>query len=191
MNTSEIESLIEKFYDGNTTIQEEKNLRDFFETKDVPIHLKLHQPLFAGIGCERLVEISNPLFEQKITEKLTDHHAEEASFRRVSLRSRLVFLTGIAASLLLVAGLFFALQQDVLKHSFKQSSVASSTLAYADASQALMLVSYNLNTGLKQVERLQMMDKAMKNMQLFHKFYQYQPVIINPDEIANKSIKSN
>ena len=53
-----------------------------------------------------------------------------------------------------------------------------------------MMVSANLNTGLKQVERFRIVDKAMKNMQIFNKFYQYQTIIINPDEILNQSIKS-
>ncbi|MFZ4521422.1 MAG: hypothetical protein ACOYNC_06940 [Bacteroidales bacterium] len=191
MNTSEIEILIEKFYEGNTTIQEEKILGEFFGAQDVPAHLQQHQSLFAGLRHESLLEISNPLFEKGITGKLVDNQFDTASARRVSMKSRLVFLTGIAASILLVAGLFFALQQDVIKQSFKQTGKAGSLLAYADASQALMLVSCNLNTGLKQVERLQMMDKAMKNIELFNKFYQCETIIINPDEISNKSIKSN
>jgi hypothetical protein len=101
-----------------------------------------------------------------------------------------VFATSIAASFLLVIGLFFTLRHDVNNRSLQQTDRQDAALAYANASEALMMVSGNLNNGLKQMEKLQVVEKAFKDFTLFHKFYQYQTLIINPDEISNQSIKS-
>jgi hypothetical protein len=188
MNTKGIETLLEKYYEGLTTLQEEKILRDFFQGQEVPAHLKSHQSLFIYCGFEQHHELNDRDFEQKLSRLLSDRPTEIPVIPMKPGRSRLVFITGIAAGVLLLAGLFYTFQQDVFK--LHQSDNPDCEIAYAEASQALMLVSSNLNTGMKQVERLQMVDKAMKNVQLFNKFYQYQTIIINPDENSNQSIKS-
>ena len=105
-------------------------------------------------------------------------------------RNRLLFITGIAATMILLISLFYTYHHDIFNTDKSRNDSYNTKLAYADANEALLIVSSNLNTGLKQVSRLQMVDKAMKNMQLFNKFYQYQPIIINPDEFQNQSIKS-
>lgn len=38
----EIEKLLEKYYEGETTLQEEKYIKDFFSKSDVPAHLQNH-----------------------------------------------------------------------------------------------------------------------------------------------------
>lgn len=43
-----IEQLIERYFHGETTLSEEKILREFFAQDDVPAHLKQWQPLFAA-----------------------------------------------------------------------------------------------------------------------------------------------
>jgi hypothetical protein len=190
MNTSEIEVLLEKFYEGNSSLQEEKILRDFFQGQDVPAHLKSHQPLFAFYGAEKQLTITDPGFEQKLKAMISDEHDETPVVQMHPNRRRLVFATSIAASFLLVIGLFFTLRHDVNNRSLQQTDRQDAALAYANASEALMMVSGNLNNGLKQMEKLQVVEKAFKDFTLFHKFYQYQTLIINPDEISNQSIKS-
>jgi hypothetical protein len=190
MNTSGIETLLGKYYEGNTSLQEEKILRDFFMDKDVPAHLKLHQPLFTYCGEEQQEEIRTRDFEKKLTAQLTHEVSEIPVVHMGPARNRLVYLTGIAASIVLLAGLFFTFQYEVFKGSKNSTGNPDREIAYANATEALMMVSGNLNNGLKQVEHLQMLEKAMDDMQLFNKFYQAQTIIINPDEISNQSIKS-
>jgi hypothetical protein len=190
MNTSEIETLLDKFYEGNSSLSEEKILREFFQGPDVPAHLEPHQPLFVHYATEMKQGIGNEDFERELTAKLTEKPGERPAIRLQPNRNRFLFISGIAAGILLLIGLFFTFQQDVFKNRLGQAGTTDPAIAYADASEALMLVSGNLNNGLRQVERLQMVDKAMKNVQLFNKFYQYQTIIINPDEISNRSIKS-
>jgi hypothetical protein len=189
MNTTEIEVLLEKFFEGNTTLQEEKLLRDFFLNQDVPAHLKSHRTLFAGFVNEQQEEIKDMDFERRLTEILSSDHPTPVVQLHPN-RKRLLFISSIAASILLLAGLFFTFQNDLKKETYTQTGNPGTEIAYADASEALLMVSGNLNNGLKQIEKLQMVDKAMKNMQLFNKFYQVETIIINPDLISNQSIKS-
>ena len=42
-----IEELLNKYFDGDTTCEEERELRRFFTQETVPEHLKEYSPLFA------------------------------------------------------------------------------------------------------------------------------------------------
>jgi hypothetical protein len=189
MNTNGIEALLEKFYEGNTSLQEERTLQDFFQREDVPAHLKPHQSLFGYYKSEQQLGLNNQNFEKSLSEQIKEDNGKISVIRLHPSRKGFLFLTGIAATILLLIGLLVAFQQDVFKRKLNQTGNPDVEIAYADASKALLLVSGNLNNGLKYIARLQMVDKAMKNMQLFNKFYQYQTMIINQDEISNQSVK--
>ena len=192
MNTNEIEILLGKFYDGDTSLEEERSLRNYFLGRDVPVHLKGHQSLFIYHHDEQTQNLMDPDFERKLTDLINIHHEPDQTpvFQMHPNRRRFLFIAGVAASVVLLIGLFFTFQNDLSKGSFRTTSNPDAELAYADARGALMMVSGNLNHGLREVDHLQMVDKAMKNMRLLNKFYQYQTIIINPDEILNQSIKS-
>jgi hypothetical protein len=190
MNTSGIEALLEKYYEGTTTLQEEKILRDFFRNTDVYDNLKSHQKMLEFFTDEHGQEIKDKGFDQNLTQRLADESMETPIISMNASRNRFVFISSIAASILLLIGLFFTYRQDVFRKEKPMRFTANQEIAFAEANEALLIVSANLNAGLKQVEHLQMVDMAMKNVQLFNRFYQYQTIIINPDEISNQSIKS-
>ena len=190
MNTSGIEALLDKYYEGNTTLQEEKILRDFFQSESVPDQLKSHQLLFRFFTEERIQEVFDPDFEKQLTDHFNDDYAETYKINVNSKRNRFIFLTGIAAGILLLIGIYFTIQHESFRKSILEKGNTNPGLAYNEASEALMILSSSMNSGLKEVTHLQMIDNAITSLQSFNKFYQYQQIIINPDEIQNQSIKS-
>jgi hypothetical protein len=84
--------------------------------------------------------------------------------------------------------LVFTYKQDVFNQRGVKNNVEAE-LAYAEAREALTILSANFNVGIKQVEHLQRIEKTMNDLQKFNKFYQYQSIIINPDEFHNTSSK--
>jgi len=190
MNTSEIEVLLEKYYEGTTSLQEEKDLQYFFQHKYVPAHLESHQKLFVYFTEESKQELSVPDFDKKITRNLDNQNLETTVIKMHQRKNRFVIFTSIAASILILVGLFFTLRQDLLRKETPLQFTVNQEMNFAVANEALLIVSSNLNAGLRQADRLQVVDKAMKNLQLFNRFYQYQSIIINPDEIQQKSPNS-
>ena len=184
MNTNGIEALLNKFFEGNTSLQEEKILRDFFHGQDVPAHLQSYKSLFTYFSNEQQQKINDQDFEQKLTARLSDKTNDTPVIPKYSIRSRFIYIAGIAASILLLLGLLFTFQHDVFrKHSDRIHP--GPEMAYTDAREALMLVSGNLNRGLKEVGRLQTINVAMTKIKRLNKFYQVQTIIINPDKISN------
>ena len=89
-----IDSLINKYFEGATTSEEERYLRRFFAEEPIPDHLKVYRPLFA-------------YFEQEI-EQNKNNKPTTLSVRKTKKHGWYV-ASGIAAGLLLaitVAGMY-------------------------------------------------------------------------------------
>ncbi len=50
MNTERIEQLLDKYFEGETSLEEEKLLRDYFKNEEVPEHLQSYRGQFAYAG---------------------------------------------------------------------------------------------------------------------------------------------
>ncbi|MBT9873350.1 hypothetical protein GPL06_11110 [Bacteroides salyersiae] len=91
-----IEELLNKYFDGDTTCEEERELCRFFTQETVPEHLKEYSPLFAFLDKEN----------KQAKEACTDHSSLTVSSRKTVFRRRLIYcMSGIAAGLLLLLGI--------------------------------------------------------------------------------------
>jgi len=186
MNIKEIEILIEKFYEGETTSSEEQKLRDFFSKEEIPPHLAIHADLFRFYEQDAKEEIPDPGFEEHFLAKIDAIPTIEMN----TSRRRLFYLTGIAAAILLLFGTVFTFRHDIFTSSTQ--TLKEQEIAYQQAKNAIAMLSTNFNVGLdqaqklenfqkglEQVQKLQAFQKGIDQMNKFSKYYQYQPIIIN------------
>ena len=99
-----IEQLMERYWEGETTLQEESILRTFFSQPDIPENLRKFQPLFI---CE--LEKEGPLgedFDARVLEQI----GEAPVAKVVTLRNRLMPLFKAAAIVAIVLTLGNAAQ---------------------------------------------------------------------------------
>ncbi|MPM18494.1 hypothetical protein SDC9_64905 [bioreactor metagenome] len=156
MNTNDIKNLLERFYGGNTSLEEEKILADFLLRQDVPDEFLSDKKLFCALNAHP-VEI--PDESTKAIESLID------SFKEVqpSDKKTIYWVIGIAASLALIFGV----------RQFQKSQQPESTLftdtyknpddAYRATVNALQLFSENFSKGTESVEKANMhLGKAQK-----------------------------
>ncbi len=191
MNTREIEKLIEKYEEGLTSLHEEQLLKEFFRGTDIPENLRSYAELFTYFDQSKSETISDPGFNHKMDDLLSHSHPRPHSTRHASRvtrhvpsvthhASRVTYFS-IAASILLIIGLFFTLRQDIFRKNGAVKTTAEQEVAMEQVQKALFTVSSNLNIGLDQLRRLESFGNAVGEMQKLSKFYQYQPIIINPD----------
>ena len=116
-----IEELLNKYFEGETSSEEERQLRAFFSSGDVPQQLASYIPLFA-------------YFDEEIEKR----NAPKAR-RAYSLRQRILYaVSGIAAGLLLMTGIRYAhTLQDPC--SCSDSYVVINGHCYTDISKAKTL----------------------------------------------------
>jgi hypothetical protein len=190
MNTKEIEALLDKYYEGMTTLEEETLLRDFFVEEIVPPHLAAHADLFRSFDELHKEELLDHAFEEKVLSSLT----EPRVIQLYKNRNRLLYITNIAAGFLLLAGLFFTFRNDIVKNN-PTNTFSNPNLAYAETQKALLILAGNFHIGMNKMSRLSAFDQGLEKCQnlrqfdngitqaqKFSEFYKYQQLISNPDE---------
>ena len=103
MDYKYIEQLLERYWQGETTLQEEDILRSFFSQPDIPDNLRKYQPLFS-------LEQEEPLgddFDARILEMIGE---EEPKTKIITLTSRLMPLFKAAAIVAIILTLGNAAQ---------------------------------------------------------------------------------
>ena len=92
-----IDELLDKYFEGETSCEEERELRRFFTEEEVPEHLQTYRPLFAYLNREA-TSMAEPTEEKSVTTE----SAKEVPAQRKPFR--LYAVSGIAAGLLLLLG---------------------------------------------------------------------------------------
>ena len=147
-----IERLLERFYNAETSEQEEQELKDFFRHGEVPPHLLPEKEMFLQLQAsdapegmeERLGNLINrwELSEQKTQKKRRIFHLQ--------------WIGSIAASLLLVIGISLHFHEPQRK-----DTCATPEEAYAHAEKALVMFSEALNKGIRPIQN---MEKTNENI---------------------------
>ncbi|MDL2212757.1 hypothetical protein LJC21_01025 [Bacteroides sp. OttesenSCG-928-E20] len=148
MKTGEIDKLLNEFYEGKTTEAQEELLRNYFLAEDVPERLLVDKRLFLSFRDIVKTEVPQGL-EDKLTLLIDEKAKEEKHFivrnnTRISWR----WISGIAASLLLLFGMSMALFQGGGK---PKDTFTDPQDAYNIVQAALIEVSATLNDGIAQL----------------------------------------
>ena len=145
MESARIEKLLEKYYEAETTLKEEKELKLYFAQSDVPTHLAEHKDMFNYFN-ESSLETSN---------------------RSIKLSSKTIALRwlSVAAMLVFFVSVFSLYQQN-------EAEKEEARLAYQETQKALELISKSLNKGTGAIAQLDNFNKgtsAMAELQTFEK----------------------
>ena len=145
MKVNEIERLLARYYDGETSETEEKELKRFFTEEDVPAHLLAEKEIFMQLAAQPAPEIPEGL-ESRLSRKIDQWDTGE---RRTL---RLQWIGSIAASLLILLSVGLYLYKP---YPAPQDTCATPEEAYVQAQKALIMLSSSLNKGIEKVESVQ------------------------------------
>ncbi|WP_238250578.1 hypothetical protein [Capnocytophaga cynodegmi] len=128
--TKKIELLLEKYFEGETSLQEEKELQEYFNSENVDASLEKYGPMFSYFQKAGLEEFKRKEFPIKVSKK-----------------RKLFWKIGIAATFLSIFfGISYYLEQQ------KQQQEAE--VAFEQVKEALQMISFNYNKGTKKIEYL-------------------------------------
>ena len=150
MESQKIHILLQKYFDAETTLDEENELITYFTSNKVDENLKMYVPLFSGL--KGLSAEENPeLGDDLMNFILESEHKEKLRYRWMWQ-----IVTGIAASVILVmlAVNFFG-DQNQWKDTFSDPNQA-----YAEASKTLDFVAAKYNKGLAQLKPIGKIESA-------------------------------
>ena len=145
MESAKIEKLLEKYYEAETSLQEEKILKEYFSGSEIPAHLQEHKDMF----------------------NYFDNSLLETSNRSIKLTKRTIALRwlSIAAMLVFFISVYSLYQQN-------EAEKQEARLAYMETQKSLELISSSLNKGTGAIAQLDNFNKgtvAITELQAFEK----------------------
>jgi hypothetical protein len=149
----EIRKLLERFYLGETSLEEEKILQDYFSSSSIPEELFPDRDLFRSMeNTADSVAVPEGL-NQKILNVIDQQEKKVVRTRRLSVFS----LSGLAAGLLVVIALYvgyFKADNPTTMAQQMTDTYADPQDAYEEAVRTLAYVSAKLNTGTNELEHV-------------------------------------
>ncbi len=141
METEQLRALLERFYEGKTSREEEETLRrTLLETK-VQEEFAADREFFLAMR-EDAATGPSPAFTRKLEELVDEHYAAGSTAKVIPLRRRLLRAVPVAASLLLVLATYFFFLSRKPKDTFQDPQ-----LAYQETKRILLYVSQKFNQG--------------------------------------------
>ncbi len=158
METKEVKYLLQRYFNGESTDGEERQLETYFRNEEVAEEVAEYAGFFGSVS-----ELANAHKVSTIEEDIMDYILENEHLEKNKYRSMWKIVTGIAASVIIVLGgfLFYQEQQKPFKDTFKDPDEA-----YAYATQTLSFVSEKYNKGIAQFSHFEKLRKAKKPVKL-------------------------
>ena len=154
MERNQINGLLQKYYEGMSSRDEERKLLDYFLGSDVPAELDIDRKHFLALADMQNDEIEVPAdLESNILARLAVEQ------KPVSLlKSRFVYTAiSVAAGLALIVSTFMFINKQQNLGTYDDPQIA-----YAETKEALELVSQFFNMGTENLAGLGEMDRAMQ-----------------------------
>jgi hypothetical protein len=148
MELDKIENILEKYFQGETTIAEENQLKEYFSSSNVAQHLEQYKPMFGYFSQVK---------QQKSTQEIPLPMSRD--------KKRNVAWLSIAASIVVLLGIgtYFFVSEKPAAQPVAQSELGTydnPEEALAATQKALSLLSSNVNVGIESVQYIQEYEQS-------------------------------
>lgn len=155
MELNKIENILEKYFQGETSIAEENELKEYFSSSNVAQHLEQYQPIFGYFSQVK---------EQKSTQE-PENLVRSGEAIPLQTKKRNVAWLSIAASavVLLGIGTYFYISEKNATPIVAQSELGTydnPEKAFAETQKALALLSNNVNVGIESVQYIKEYEQS-------------------------------
>jgi hypothetical protein len=145
MESDKIEIILEKYFQGETSIAEEKQLQDYFSSLNVAQHLEQYKPMFAYFSKAK---------EQQFTQDVP-----------LQTKKRKVAWLSVAASVVVLLGLgAYAYVYDNAPKDQALGTYDDPEVAFEQTQKALAMLSSHVNTGIESVQYVKEYEVAKEKV---------------------------
>lgn len=151
-----LKKLLEKYYNGDTSVEEELILKEFFSGEEVFPGYEAEMEVFKLYSAYGDIPVPDGKLETRIKasiDRIEAHNVVQApAIRRYAIFS-------IAAGLMILIASYFMLKQ----HSGPRDTFSDPRLAYAETMKILNEVSYKLNKGTSALEPVRKIERVAQS----------------------------
>jgi hypothetical protein len=160
MDSKQLEQLLEKYWNCETSLEEEKQLRDYFQG-EVPEILKETADLFRYFGTQQVKSVGGADFDAAVIKKIKHQKPKGKSVTMLFNYAR------IAAGLIVVVTATYFVRQEVRKAYPPEivDTYSDPKLALEETKKALMMISKGFNKAQKEAGRIKAFNEAEEKVQ--------------------------
>lgn len=159
MDSEKINELLNKYWDCKTTLEEEKQLQEYFSRSAIPDSLAETAPLFRYFEEQRKKDLTDITFDSRVIRKINKP--------RRQVRSLLYNTMRIAAGVIVLVLAVWLVRMEVRKMSPAESgdTYDDPKMAFEETKKALLMISRSFSTAEEQARKINLFNEAQKDVQ--------------------------
>ena len=159
MDFKEREDLLRKYWNCETSLEEEKRLREYFGSDDIPDQLRETASMFRYFEEAKKKSLSDLAFDDQVMRRVNPRQGQVRRLLYNSMR--------IAAGLLVVIAATWFIRTEV-RETIPQEIVDTyddPELAFEETKKALLMISKSFGTAEQQTRKINMFNEAQEEIQ--------------------------
>jgi len=165
MDYDRIEALLNRYWECETSLEEERELKAFFQSGEVPPKWRKEAALFQYFGEEREEGKLGEFFDHRILEEVHEVSGRDSVSRKGKTRRMWQDISKVAAVILvLVTAVFVARDQynQLDEDDPVVQSEAEAREAFEQTKAALLMLSRSMNKGTEHVGKMAVFNEAQE-----------------------------
>ena len=158
MDSKNLEQLLEKYWKCETSLEEEKVLRDYFNGSEVAESMKETASLFRYFESER---------QRSASEEVDKYVTKEIRKRRegkIISMPNLYRMARIAAGVVVVVAATYFVRQEIRKSDPAAAEITDPQLALEETKKALMMISKGFGKARQEANKINLFNEAEKKI---------------------------
>jgi hypothetical protein len=163
MDSKNINALLEKYWNCETSLEEEQQLKEYFRGKQIPEQLKETAVLFQYFDEHKKKDLTDSGFDHEVLAKVkTPKQGKVVKLLYNSMR--------IAAGIAVLVIATFLVRNEIRKTSPPAPVAVKDTfddpkLAFEETKKALMMISKSFGSAQDKAKKINMFNEAQKSVQ--------------------------
>jgi hypothetical protein len=161
MDSKHIEALLEKYWNAETTLEQEQELREFFKGANIPDQLNdaaLLFRYFEETKSKKLDENFDKIVTNKVQQRREGKIVQMTNWFRVAR---------VAAGIVVIVAAVYLIGQEVRRSSSREipDTESDPKLAFEETKKALLMISKNFHKAQKEASRINLLNEAEQTIQ--------------------------
>jgi len=159
MDSKRIEELLSRYWDGETSVDEEAELREYFGRDHIAEHLKESALLFRYFGEQRRLAMHDNGFESGVLTRIIGHKGRVKRLVHNSMR--------IAAGIIVMIAAVWFVRTEIRKSTPQEvvDTYSDPELAFEETKKALLMISRSFGTAEQQAKKINLFNEAQEQIQ--------------------------
>ena len=169
MDIKELRKLLQKYYNGETTLKEEDILKEYFvDNPDVDEEFHAEKEQFVMFDKAEKQNVPIEDFEKKLETLIDNQKVIYPVFKRNKIWIR---VAAVAASVLIIFGVYNSVKYFTGKSEYK-GTIEDPRIAYEETKRTLLYISEKLNYGTRELENINKLNSSVQKLNTVSKINQ-------------------